>query len=154
MGRADLAELYDRDFYTWTQRQAEALRRAGAERVNTSEPIDWDNLAEEVGDMGKSQARELYSRLAVLVLHLLKWRYQPDQRSSSWGGTIVEQRQQLRHLLEESPGLKPQRQKRFLDAYEDARELAAVETGLALTTFPADPPFSVEQALDADFWPE
>ena len=85
-------DLYERDFYTWTQRQAEALRRAAEARVNTPDAIDWINLIDEVESMGSEQADKLGSAYRVTLLHLLKWRYQPDHRSSSWRGSVVEHR--------------------------------------------------------------
>jgi hypothetical protein len=148
------AELYDTDLYTWTQRQAAALRRVARERVDTTEPVDWEHVAEEIEDMGKAQARELYSRYLVLLAHLLKWRHQPEQRSGGWRGTIVEQRIQLAKLLRGSPGLKPKRSAEFREAYADARSIAAAETGLPLATFPPHPPYTLDEAMDPAFWPD
>jgi hypothetical protein len=148
-----MSSLYDTDFYTWTRQQAAALRKAAAERVNMSAPLDWENLAEEIESMGRSQAQELFSRYYRLLAHLLKWEFQADQRSRSWRGTIVEQRTQLAMLLEENPGLKPRRRVAFVKAYAAARKLAAAETGLSLDTFPPTSPYEPEQAADEDFWP-
>lgn len=139
---------YDRDFYAWTQAQAERLRQG-----------DWDaldiaNLVDEVETLGRSQKRELRSRLIVLLQHLLKWRHQPDSRSSSWRGTIVEQRREIHAELRDSPSLKPYLAMCLSEQYEIARLKAAGETGLAEEAFPADCPFSVEQILDEAFYPE
>lgn len=76
---ADLDDLYTRDYYAWTRRQADALRRAEAERVNTKEPIDWANLAEEVEDLGNEQRRAIASQLERLIQHLLKLEFAKDQ---------------------------------------------------------------------------
>ena len=145
--------LHDIDFYSWTRQQAAALRQAAAERVNTSAPLDWENLAEEIESMGRSQAQELFSRYYRLLTHLLKWQHQPTQHSSSWRGTIVEQRAQLEILLEENPGLKPKRRAAFAKAYRAARKLAAAESDLPIATFPVESPWAVAEALDDDFWP-
>jgi hypothetical protein len=150
----DIADLYDTDFYTWTQQQAGALRRAARDRLNTAEPIDWEHLAEEIEDMGKARARELRSRYIVLLQHLLKWRFQPAQRSSSWRATIVEARQELEDLIDENPGLKPQQAERFAWAYPRAVERAASDTGLTSAHFPAACPFTLTEALDQEFWPD
>ena len=149
-----MSRLYDEDFYSWTIEQAAALRAAGNARLNTPRVIDWEAVAEEIESMGRSEASELESRYFRLLAHLLKWQHQPDQRSGSWRGTIVEQRTRLARLLQENPGLKPQRAARFSNAYEDARELAAAETGLPIETFPEASPFTIEQATAKDFWPE
>ena len=120
---SELDQLYEHDFYSWALRQAEALRRADAERVNTSAPIDWLHLAEEVEDMGKEQADKLESVLRVLLLHLLKWGYQPEARSASWRGSIVEQRRRAVRLWRKNPDLRPQTDELVRDAYADARDL-------------------------------
>ena len=104
--------------------------------------------------MGKSQESELESRYFRLLAHLLKWRYQPEQRSGSWRGTIVEQRSRLARLLGQSPSLRAKRARLFREAYADARDLAAAETGLPIETFPDRSPWTVEQAEDRTFWPE
>jgi len=141
-------ELYDHDFYAWTQEQA-ALLRKGAVHA-----LDLTNLAEEIESLGKSQHRELGSRLDVLMLHLLKWGYQPLERSGSWRSTIRTQRRELRRLLQQQPSLRPLVPDAVADGYPDARLDAGDETGLPLATFPATCPWTPEQVLDADFWPE
>ena len=149
----DPAELYDQDFYGWTRHQAAALRQVAAERVNLAAPLDLAHLAEEIEDLGKSQARELESRYMRLLVHLLKWEFQPSQRSGSWRGTVNEQRIELERLLEQSPGLKPRRPVALRRAYDDARSLASDETGLPLPTFPERSPYSLTEAMDRRFWP-
>jgi hypothetical protein len=141
-------ELYTQDFYAWALKNAELLRQG-----RLSE-IDAVNVAEELESMGKSDKRELLSRLEELLLHLLKWRYQPPQRGSSWAISIIKQRDGLTDLLEDSPSLKPGLVAQFAKAYQRARRYASQETGLPLTTFPATCPFTVEQAIDEQFWPE
>ena len=104
--------------------------------------------------MGKNDKRELLSRLEELLLHLLKWRHQPQQRGSSWAISIAKQRDGLADLLEDSPSLKPQLVTQLDKAYVRAWRYASQETGLPLTTFSATCPFTVEQAIDDQFWPE
>jgi hypothetical protein len=134
------ADLYDRDFVTWAERQAKAIRRA-AERVSISEPIDWE------------KAHKLSSAYSVLLHHLLKWRFQPKRRSRSWRLTIVEQRERIGELILANLGLTQKRDQLFASAYRSARKFAAAETGLALVTFPESPPFTLEQAEDEGFLP-
>ena len=103
--------------------------------------------------MSGSQRRELNSRLVVLVMHLLKWHYQPSHQGASWKITIRNQRKELRWLLRDSPSLRPLLPDILINAYADARTDAAEETGLALTTFPPDCPWTTEQMLEPDWLP-
>jgi Domain of unknown function DUF29 len=140
-------DLYKRDYYTWALEQARALR------AHSTKALDWENLAEEVEGLARTEARELKSRLEVLLVHLLKWRYQPNKRSRSWRLTIREQRQRLAQLLDENPGLKGTLVESVTRAYALARIIAARETRLAERTFPPASPWSFEQMTDAEFWP-
>lgn len=149
-----MSTLYETDFYSWTQEQAAALKKAARAKLNMPAPLDWENLAEEIESLGRSQESELESRYFRLLAHLLKWRHQPEQRSGSWRGTIIEQRSRLAKLLRQNPSLKPRRGEFFEEAYADARELAAGETGLPIGTFPEQPPWTIEQAEDRGFWPD
>jgi hypothetical protein len=144
------AELYEQDFYTWTQTTA-ALIRAGKWY-----DLDRETLAEEVESLGRSEHRELEHRLDGLLMHLLKWRYQPSghQTGHSWRLTIREHRRQLTRLLRDSPSLCPRTAIVLPASYTNARVDASDETGLALATFPETCPWTPEQVLDADFWPE
>jgi hypothetical protein len=145
------SSFYDEDFYAWTQHQAMVLRG-----VRCPGELDVLNLAEEIEDLGKSHRRELRSRLRVLIMHLLKWRYQPEGRrdSHSWEDTIREQRKEIEDALEDSPSLKKEVGPYILKDYGYARDRAARQTGLRLEIFPEACPWTVEQALDTDFWPE
>jgi hypothetical protein len=140
--------LYDEDFYAWTQQQATLLRKGAVEA------LDLTHLAEEIESLGKSQHRELGSRLDVLVMHLLKWRYQPAEHSGSRRSTIRTQRRELRRLLQQNPSLRPLVAGVIADGYAEARLDASDATGLPLTTFPEACPWTPEQVLDAEFWPE
>lgn len=148
-----MTTLHDTDFYSWTRQQAAALRQAAAERVNTSAPLDWENLAEELDGMGQEQADKLESAYRVLLLHLLKWQFQPERRSTSWRLSIVEQRRRALRVISRNPGLKSRRDELWADAYDDARELAAIETELGEAAFPAECPYEIDTALRTDFWP-
>src|ERR1700751_2047258 len=132
---------YEEDFYAWTAEQARLLRSGKL----TS--IDVANIAEEIESLGRSDKRAIESRLTVLLSHLLKWQLQPAMRSSSWSGTIREQRRQIEKLLRESPSLRPFVPDVLAEAYSDAREDSVDETGLPETDFPRECPFTLEQVL-------
>ena len=139
---------YENDFFSWTQEQAGLLKAK-----NFSE-IDIDNLIEEIEAMGRSEKRELQSRLAVLLMHLLKWRYQPIRRSKSWTLTIQGQRIDVLDVLEDNPGLKHQLDAILSHAYRSARISAAKETGLDLQIFPNACPWPFSDIMDNDFYPD
>ncbi len=142
-----LSSLYDEDFAAWAFETARLIRE------RRFEEIDAENLAEEVEDMGKSQRSQLENRLAVLISHLLKWKFQVGKRSRSWQSTIVTQRIKLRRLLKQSPSLRPRLSDTIREIYDDAVRVASVETGLAAGSFPSDCPFSPQQILEEDFLP-
>ena len=116
--------------------------------------IDAGNIAEEIESMGRSDRRELRSRLTVLLMHLLKRRHQAEARSTSWSGTIREQRYQIELLIDDSPSLRPVLAAALPQAYSQARENAADETGFAATEFPAECPFTLDEVLSRAFLPE
>jgi hypothetical protein len=133
--------LYEQDFYLWIQTTAQQLKEGKFDEV------DLTNLIEEIESMGRSEKRELKSRLIVLLMHLLKWQYQPEKRSESWRSTISEQRICIEGLLEDSPSLKPLISEVFDDCYQKARLKAADETGIKLNFFPKESPFTLEETL-------
>jgi hypothetical protein len=139
--------LYDRDFYAWSQEQAEKLR------ARAHNEIDWENVAEEIETLGRSDKKEIRSRLEVLIRHLLKWEFQPDKRKSGWRITIVEQRHQLHYLIDESPSLREFPGSQLQSMFSLARLKAQDETGLSLSTFPKQSPYSISQVLDERFLP-
>jgi len=139
---------YSTDFYSWTQEQASLLKSG-----RFSE-IDVEHLIEEVESMGRSEKRALESRLTVLLVHLLKWHYQPVRRGNSWKYTIDDQRRKIQKLLSENPGLKPQINEIFLDAYQQAVHDASFETGLDEAAFPEQAAFGFETVLESGFYPE
>jgi len=138
---------YDEDFVLWTRHQAE-LMRAGRFDL-----VDWENVAEEIESLGKSDRRELASRLKVLMAHLLKWQFQPEQRSASWRGTIRDQRDHMADLLADSPSLRGDVAAMSRRKYRNAVTTAAEETSLSARALPADCPYTTDQLLDDDFFP-
>ena len=139
--------LYEQDFYAWANEQA-ALLRSG--RLSEA---DIEHVAEEIESMGKTEKRELVSRLAVLLLHLLKWQFQPKRRGSSWEATIKIQRRDLTRHLADNPSLKSKLAEAIADAYGNAIIEAEAETGFPEETFPSTCPWPFDQMMADDFWP-
>jgi len=134
------ATLYEVDETAWLEATADLIRNGRLTEV------ELNTLAEYLTDMAQRDRREVFSRLAVLLSHLLKWEYQPDRRSGSWRGTILEQQRELRQLLE-SGTLRTHATAVFADAYTDARKQTAAETGLARTAFPEECGWDLDSAL-------
>jgi hypothetical protein len=139
--------LYDQDYYLWSQKMATLLR------AKNWHELDIENIAEEIESLGRSEKRALESNLKIILIHLLKWKYQSDKQTNSWKFTIREHRQRIHKELSESPSLKPYLAEIFPDVYEDARQLAADETGLDITIFASECPFSLEDIQNPDFLP-
>ncbi len=140
--------LYEQDFNLWIEQTIHQLKEGNLQ------DLDIENLIEEIDSMGRSDKREIYNRLKVLLMHLLKWKYQPQKRSQSWEFTIDEQRDQIKLILKDSPSLKPYFQENLADCYRDAIRKAVKETGLDKNVFPRECPFTQEQILDIDYFPE
>ena len=141
------ASPYEADYHRWTKDQASALRQR---RLSD---IDWENVAEEIESLGRSDRRKIESPLAVILEHLLKWQFQPEQRSASWRATLLEQRNRIDRLLQESPSLKSYPATVLDEEYRLARLKAAGETGLPLDGLPEQSPYTIEQVLNEDFLP-
>ena len=122
--------LYEADYLRWIETTVEKLRS------QDYADVDWENLIEEIEDMGRSERRSLESNLIVVLLHLLKWQYQPEHRSGTWEGSIIEHRRRIKKALKESPSLKPYFESIFAECYTEAVKQAKAETGLPLETFP------------------
>jgi len=142
------ARLYETDFYGWIQHQAGVLK------AGNFASLDLDNLIEEIESMGKSHQRALESRLEILLIHLLKWEFQPERMTPGWKRTIREQRMRIADHLKKNPSLKARLPEAFETAYKYAIMGASTETGLDESTFPANCPWTVEQATAPDFWPD
>jgi hypothetical protein len=141
-------DLYERDFCLWVERALVLLREGNFK------DLDLENLLEEIADMSNSQKQALESNLKIILMHLLKYKYQANKRTNSWRYTIVEHRQRIRKAFKNSPSLKRHFLDEFADVYLEARQLAAIETGLSINNFPLECPFSIEQSLDEVYFPE
>jgi hypothetical protein len=138
-----LADLYEVDETAWLETMAELIQQGRFAE------LDYAHLGEYLADMARRDRREVRSRLVVLLAHLLKWTYQVDQRTRSWRGTIIEQRQELQALLAGGV-LRKHGEAVLADAYTDAVERAMAETGLPAETFPKECPYTLEQLLARD----
>lgn len=138
---------YDTDFYGWTQQQAALLRD---EKWMF---LDAENLAEEIETLGRSERESIENRLQTLLTHLLKWRYdQATDPRRGWRITIRNARKGITKKAQAS--LKDYPEQCLAEAYGDAREDAADETGLPIDTFPEACPWAITRVLDKDFWPD
>lgn len=140
---------YETDFYQWTQQQAALMRQGEFNRVD----LDIENIAEEIESMGRRDRYALRSYLHNILMHLLKWQYQPEQHGTSWRLSIKNGRHQVDILVEDSPSLQGKIPDLIAKEYTQARENAALETGLPLVTFPELCSFTVEQ-ITGDYWPD
>jgi hypothetical protein len=144
------AVSYESDIVAWAKEQARLLR------TGQFSSLDIEHIAEEIEDVGKSEQRELESRMAVLVAHLLKWSVQPPRRGSSWVATIKTQRAGIARRLRKTPSLKASLSDAdwWADVWDDARTQVAAETQIPFDRLPADCPWSVEQILSLEFLPD
>lgn len=142
-----MSKLYDGDVVAWAYEQAALLRSGRLEQ------IDRLNIAEEIEDVAKSELRELNSRFAVLICHLLKWQFQPTHRSQSWQRTMRDQRVAIERRLAKMPSLRPllDDQEWLSDTFNDAVRLASEQTGI--NEWPDTCPWPIRQILRPDFLP-
>ncbi|MBE9193679.1 DUF29 domain-containing protein [Gloeocapsopsis crepidinum LEGE 06123] len=146
--KSDYQTLYETDYLQWIETTVKKLRSQNYENV------DWENLIEEIEDMGRSECRSLESNLIVVLLHLLKWQYQPEYRSGSWESSIIEHRRRIKKSLKESPSLKSYFESIFAEAYTEAVKQAKAETGLPLETFPIECLYELTEVVNDEFLPE
>ena len=144
--------LYEKDFNAWALNEAQKLK------LKQFDTVDLKNLIEEVEDMSKREISSLENRLITLIMHLLKWQLQPEARgnSNSWEATIKQQRLKIKRLIKNMPSLKNHLEQLLLDdsVYQDAVLEAIKETNLDYMVFPGEIPYSQEQILDNEFYPD
>ncbi len=139
---------YDADFLAWTRAEAAHLRELRPAGV------DWQNLAEEIESLGKSLKQRIESSLAVVIMHLLKLKYQPEAAKPGWRSSVIEHRRRIARIVRDSPSLRRYPGSVLAEEYRGARLMAADETSLPLDLFPETCPFTIAQVLGPDFWPE
>ena len=147
--------VYETDFYAWTQEQARLLD------ARQFDALDVSNLVEEITSLGKSERRELYHRLSLLLEHLLKLalaaQHSPEalQRAGrGWRATVKTQRLGVAKVLRENPSLRTIVPAELADAYAVARVEAAAALEMEEATLPETCPWLAAQVLNADFWPD
>jgi len=141
-------DLYERDFYLWIEQAVSLLR------TKNLDELDLENLIEEIDSMGRSEKRSIRSNLRVLLMHLLKYKYQPEKLTNSWKYTIIEHRKRLQEDFKDSPSLRKYFLGEFDGVYADVRKLTSIETDISMDTFPITSPFTPAQILDEDYLPE
>lgn len=139
---------YGKDLYAWSKDQADRLRALRPAQ------IDWENIAEEIESVGRSDRRSLQSDLKVVLVHLLKWRYQPQKRKSGWRSSINEHRDRIERILGDSPSLAQIPAQSLATEYRKARLEALDDTRLPKGRIPESCPFSIEEVLDPTYWPK
>lgn len=140
--------LYETDLNLWVETTVNLLRTGGLGE------LDLDNLAEEIEDMGSSRKDALESNLIRVLQHLLKWKYQPTKRTNSWKASITEHSLRLNKAFRKSPSLKSYFEDVFSECYQDAKLIAAQETGIDISVFPETCPFSRSDVLNPQYLPE
>ncbi|MEH2066799.1 MAG: DUF29 domain-containing protein [Nostoc sp.] len=146
--KAHSQTLYGIDYLQWIETTVEKLQ--SQDYVN----VDWQNLIEEIADIGRSERRSLKSNLIVILVHLLKWQFQPEKRSGSWEGSIIEHRRRLKEALDDSPSLKSYLESIFVECYAQAVKQAKAETGFSIESFPVNCPYQLSQVTNDEFLPE
>jgi hypothetical protein len=143
----NLAQLYDRDYSLWLETTADLLKQGQLSQ------LDIPNLIEEIEDMGKRDKKALESNLEILIMHLLKYKYQSEKRTNSWRYTIIEHRNRIAKSFKYSPSLEKYCGDVLAECYQVARKFATNESGLSIDTFPEQCCFSLEQVLDENYLP-
>jgi Domain of unknown function DUF29 len=146
--KANAQPLYETDYLQWIET---TLQRIQSQDYGA---VDWDNLVEEIEDMGRRERQSLESNFIVLVIHVLKWQFQPEQQSGSWEGSIIEHRRRVNKALKASPSLNPYLESLVAECYGDAVKQAKAETGLPLDAFPVDCPYELADLLRDEFLPD
>jgi hypothetical protein len=148
-----VTSLYEADFASWIDSQVRAIRKAAQSGTNL--PIDFDNIAEELADMGRSEKRALKSALVRIIEHLLKLEHSPASGPrAGWRRSVAVHRQQAADIVADSPSLGGL--DHFEDAYDDARQLAILglqQDGVMDSALPEECPYSRDQVMDRNFWP-
>ena len=123
---ADTQTLYDEDFVAWTEQQAQALRSAAL--GSTNQRLDWENLAEEIEDLGRSVRHELRGQLTRIQRHLIKHGHSPAKYPRrGWRESVREARSEIETLMNENPSLKGELGRFAAEQLPQAIKLAAAD---------------------------
>jgi len=139
---------HNEDFYGWATANASLLKQGKLKEV------DMENIIEELEEMGRSEKYQLINRFSILIAHLLKWKYQPELRGRSWSGTIKEQRHRIERLIKQNPSLKHEIPEAIQEGFSDSKDLIEKETPIDLNLLPSECPYTFEQIMNDEFYPE
>lgn len=148
--RSKTRQLYDEDFYVWTEAQAELLRK------RRFEALDLDNLIEEVEALGRAEKSTVLNNASVILEHLLKLQYSPAREPrNAWRASVREHRRRLRRDL--TPRLRQILGAELPTLYSEIRaDTAALLRDYgeraAADALPADCPYALDQ-ITGDWWP-
>ncbi len=141
-------QLYETDFSEWIHQTIQLLQ------AGRWQEVDIPHLVEEIEDLGKSERRGITSQLTRLLVHLLKWQYQPQRRTDSWLDSITDARMQIEFAIADSPSLRTYPEAQLEVSYQRARRQAAQQTGLEIIAFPEQCPYPLELVLSETWLPE
>lgn len=141
-------QLYDTDYSSWLSQQIENLRKGNLDE------LDIPHLIEELEGLNRSNERELESYLVVLLIHLLKWEYQPYDRTGSWRGSILNSRNRIAKLFKQQPSLRNRLVEFIPDAYVEAKEVASEEIGIKINLFPETCPYLALDLINKEWLPD
>ena len=151
----DPAQLYEADFFRWTQEQAALLRQAPSERINL--PVDWLHAAEEIEDMGRRDLRAVHSRVRLIPEHLLRLKHSPvEQPRDGWIDTIDRYRDGIAEMPDDSPSIRGELADGWNKDHERARRKALkglARAGVSPQDVPVAPACIIDEALDPEWWP-
>lgn len=139
---------YEQDFYGW------ALSNVNLLKQGKYQEADMEHIIEELEEMGISNENQLINRFSILIAHLLKWQFQPDFRGRSWSGTIKEQRNKIQRLLRKNPSLKSKIAEAVEEGFSDSRNVIEKETPIDLKLLPKECPYTFEQIINDEFYPQ
>jgi hypothetical protein len=139
---------HDEDLYGW------AINTASLLKQQKYHEVDMNSIIEELEEMSRSEKRELINRLAQLIFHLLKWQFQPDFRGRSWEGSIDNQREEILLILIDSPGLNTKITEIINIAFKKSLLLIKKETPIDLKILPQECPYTFEQLVNEEFYPD
>ena len=141
-----LKQLYHQDLNLWRQKIITAIQNRKLENM------DWDNLIEEINDMGASEKRALRSYTKRLIEHILKLKYWESEREYNqrgWKKEVVNFREEIKSILQESPSLNSYLQQNYLDWYQKSVKAMRQEF-----TIPDDDFVNLEITMTDDYFGE
>lgn len=145
---SDNPTLYEQDFNLWLEITANLLKE------NKLDELDVENLAEEIQSLNHREQDILEENLEIILMYLLKWKYQPETWSNSWRIIIDNSRKKIYQCLLRSPSLQQYFHDVLDECYKHARKMIAIETETSLETFPENNPFAKDEIMDQTFLPD